>query len=57
MDMRVLVFAIAVSVFTGLLFGMAPALQATRPDLGVLDEGGEPRIERQRRPQASARLR
>ena len=33
MDMRVLVFAIAVSVFTGLLFGMAPALQATRPDL------------------------
>jgi putative ABC transport system permease protein len=33
MDMRVLRFAIAVSVFTGLLFGMAPALQATRPDL------------------------
>jgi putative ABC transport system permease protein len=33
MDMRVLLFAIAVSVFTGLLFGMAPALQATRPDL------------------------
>jgi putative ABC transport system permease protein len=33
MDTRVLVFAIAVSVFTGLLFGMAPALQATRPDL------------------------
>ena len=33
MDMRVLLFAIAVSVLTGLLFGMAPALQATRPDL------------------------
>jgi len=33
MDVRVLAFAIAVSVFTGLLFGMAPALQATRPDL------------------------
>jgi putative ABC transport system permease protein len=33
MDMRVLLFALAVSVFTGLLFGMAPALQATRPDL------------------------
>jgi hypothetical protein len=33
MDVRVLVFAIAVSVVTGLLFGMAPALQATRPDL------------------------
>ena len=28
-----LLFAIAVSVVTGLLFGMAPALQATRPDL------------------------
>jgi putative ABC transport system permease protein len=33
MDTRVLLFAIAVSVITGLLFGMAPALQATRPDL------------------------
>ena len=33
LDMRVTLFAIAVSVFTGLLFGMAPALQATRPDL------------------------
>ncbi len=33
LDMRVLLFAIAVSVVTGLLFGMAPALQATRPDL------------------------
>ena len=33
MDGRVLLFAIAVSVVTGLLFGMAPALQATRPDL------------------------
>lgn len=33
MDGRVLLFALAVSVFTGLLFGMAPAIQATRPDL------------------------
>jgi len=33
MDGRVLVFAIVVSIVTGLLFGMAPALQATRPDL------------------------
>jgi putative ABC transport system permease protein len=33
MDGRVLLFAIIVSVLTGLLFGMAPALQATRPDL------------------------
>src|SRR4029453_1590370 len=33
MDTRVLLFAIVVSVLTGLLFGMAPAFQATRPDL------------------------
>lgn len=33
MDARALLFAIAVSVCTGLLFGMAPALQVTRPDL------------------------
>jgi len=35
MDGRVLLFAAAVSVFTGLLFGMAPALQATKPDLAA----------------------
>ena len=35
MDTRVLLFAMAVSVLTGLLFGMAPALQATRPDLAA----------------------
>ena len=33
MDIRVLLFALVMSVFTGLLFGMAPALQATSPDL------------------------
>ncbi len=41
MDLRVLFFALAVAVFTGLLFGMAPALQATSPDLaGSLKDGG-----------------
>ncbi len=34
-DMRVLLFTIAVSIVTGILFGLAPALQASRPDLVV----------------------
>jgi predicted permease len=32
-DLRVLAFTAALSVFTGILFGLAPALRATRPDL------------------------
>jgi putative ABC transport system permease protein len=41
MNVRVLLFALAISVFTGLLFGLAPALQATAPDLsGTLKDGG-----------------
>ena len=33
LDWHVLLFTLTVSVLTGLLFGVAPALQATRPDL------------------------
>ena len=32
-DSRVLVFTLIVSVMTGILFGLAPAIQASRPDL------------------------
>jgi putative ABC transport system permease protein len=41
LDPRVLVFSLAVSVFTGILFGLAPALQATSPDLSSnMKDGG-----------------
>ncbi len=41
-DLRILLFTIAVTMFTGLLFGLAPALQATKPDVAptLKDQAG-----------------
>jgi len=42
LDTRILLFNLGVSVLVGLLFGLAPALQATRPDLAntLKDQAG-----------------
>ena len=41
MDGTAMMFAFAVAVATGVLFGLAPAIQATRPNLtGAMKEGG-----------------
>lgn len=34
-DMRVFLFALALTFFTGIFFGLMPAIQASRPDLNV----------------------
>ncbi|MBZ5603298.1 MAG: ABC transporter permease [Acidobacteriia bacterium] len=41
MDLRVLVFALAISIAAGILFGLAPSLQLSKPDLNTMlrDEG------------------
>jgi predicted permease len=41
-DFRILLFTLAVTVVTGVIFGLAPALQSTRPDVGrtLKDQAG-----------------
>ena len=41
-DLRILVFTLAATVVTGVIFGLAPALQSTRPDVGrtLKDQAG-----------------
>jgi len=50
-DWRVLVFTLGVSVLTGLVFGLAPAVQTTRPDLvsALKDDASGTRGQRLRR--------
>ncbi len=41
-DARILLFTVAVTIMTGILFGLVPALQATKPDIGrtLKDQAG-----------------
>ncbi|MES1240001.1 MAG: ABC transporter permease, partial [Acidobacteriota bacterium] len=48
LDTRVLLFALGLSILTGLIFGLVPALQATRPELVGALKGSESAAHRKR---------
>jgi putative ABC transport system permease protein len=52
-DARVLGFAFGLSLLTGVLFGLAPALHAARPDLNEVLKDGTPRSGRRGRTQSA----
>src|SRR5262249_28605439 len=56
LDLRVLAFTLVISVATGILFGLAPALAATRLDLTPMLKGGASTSGRERARLTSGRL-
>ena len=48
MDYRVLGYLIAISIGTGFLFGLAPALRLSKLDVNATLEGWRPRRDRRR---------
>jgi macrolide transport system ATP-binding/permease protein len=49
LDRRALVFSLAAAVLSAVLFGVAPAIQTSRPDLTMVMKGGESVAGRRRR--------